>query len=639
MKVILAEKPSVARDIAQVLGASQKKDSYLEGNNYQVTWAFGHLVQLVNAKQYGYHKWELETLPILPKKFQLQLNENAGAKKQFKVIKELFQQADELIVATDAGREGELIFRYIYQLSGVKKPFKRLWISSLTTKAIKIGFNNLKDGSLYDNLYHSAVSRSEADWLLGINATIAFTLSSKSKSVLSLGRVQTPVLKMICERFLEHENFKPIDYYVPEIHLNKGSITFKASYNGDRIFNKDQANKIIEEVGVDVKCTKSETKPKIENQPLLYDLTTLQASCNRLYGFSAHNTLQILQKLYEKKWITYPRTDSRYITDDLYDRMPVLFNKIKRNGSFSEFIDKINFSELPTISVNNNKVSDHHAILPTGEQYGSLNNDESKIYDMIVKRAIASFSPKCKKKITTYIFNEIFTSSGSVIKEFGWRLVEQEQIKESDVQDLPIIDKDEEIKVIDKLFKSTQTKPKSIHSESSLLKLMETAGKEVEDKELAESIKENGIGTPATRASIIETLIKRTYIVRNGKKLIPTELGLSVYDQIKDLKIASPELTGYWEYKLNKMAKGDYARELFLKEIKDYTSSTVEALREAGNALNIPETHLKCPKCNSGSIIENKKGYGCSKYKEGCGFVIWKTIAGKNCQSLILDNL
>ncbi|WP_020531862.1 type IA DNA topoisomerase [Flexithrix dorotheae] len=638
MKVVIAEKPSVARDIAKVIGAKTKKEGYLEGEGYFVTWAFGHLVQLENAKAYGYTKWDLKQLPILPEKFKLALNGDSGAIKQFNIIKELFQKSEEIIVATDAGREGELIFRYIYQLAAVEKPFQRLWISSLTTSAIKKGFANLKAGTAYDNLFFSGASRSEADWMVGINATIAFTLSSNSSSVLSLGRVQTPVLVMICERYLHNKNFVPEEFFVPQLVLEKEEKTFKAVYKGERIFDQETAQKVIDGVGEEVTCTNAETKPKTEKQPLPYDLTSLQADCNQKLGFSAQKTLDLLQVLYERKWITYPRTDSRYITKDIYTELPDLFGKIKTHWPqrYEKFIDVLEMEDLPKRCVNDEKVTDHHAILPTGEKHGQLNKEEGQVFDIITRRAIGAFSGECKKEITTYTFEDVFASTGTVVIEPGWRLLELKDKKEEEGkddddenQDLPSVENGEQVKVEEKLVKHSKTKAKPVHTESSLLKMMETAGKEIDDEELAKAIKDSGIGTPATRASIIETLLKRTYIERQKKKLVPTSLGLEVYGQIKKLTIGSPELTGTWENKLNKMAQGEYSRDSFIDEVKGFSGELVEKLKELGKNMGSNTINSNCPKCGKGEILEGKRGFGCAQHKEGCDFVVWKTYLGK----------
>jgi DNA topoisomerase III len=639
MKVILAEKPSVAKDIARVLSVQNKQDGYLEGNGYAVTWAYGHLGELADAKSYVENPWQKEVLPIIPERFSYKVKDDGGARKQFNVIKDLFKRASEIIVATDAGREGENIFRIIYRLTGVKTPFKRLWISSLTESAIREGFSKLKNGSDYDRLANAAEGREKADWLVGINATISLTLSnSGSAGALSLGRVQTPTLAIICERYLHNINFKPEPYYVPVITLEKAGKKFKSTYQAkDLIKDPALASQIISKVGAKVTCTSAEKKPVTEIQPLLYDLTTLQSDANRKFGFSADKTLKVMQELYEThKVLTYPRTDSRYLSEDIYAELPKLFNQFKAIGVYGSYIAKIDLNGLPKRSVNNDKVSDHHAIIPTGNAPAGLSEDENKIFDLVARRFIAAFSGVCKKDVTTYLFDEVFRSSGAVITEPGWRIVEQE-IKDEDAdpedeenQALPPVASGELVPVVGKSVQDKKTKPKPLHTESSLLKAMETAGKDIEDPELREAMKDSGIGTPATRASIIEILIaKRQYVERKKKSLVPTQKGLAVYELVKDKKIGSAALTGEWEKQLKLIETGKLNFLQFLEGIKGYTREIVEDL--ASVEVSISKQDLgTCPKCKKGKIVEGKKGYGCSEYKGGCTFVIWKEFCNKD---------
>ncbi|MDO1449028.1 DNA topoisomerase 3 [Rhodocytophaga aerolata] len=595
MKVVIAEKPSVARDYAKVLGATSRKDGYLEGNGYQVTWAIGHLVRLADAEEYGFAKWKLEDLPIIPGQFKLSLTGDAGLQKQFSVIKNLFANATEIIVGTDAGREGELIFRYIYQISGCNKPFKRLWISSQTDQAIRDGFAKLKSGTDYDNLYFAARSRSEADWLVGINATRALTLSSRAKSVLSIGRVQTPVLCMICARYLEHINFKPEAYWDLYITLEKDSKKFKARH--PVAFKKqEEAEAAHRQVTDTATCTRAETKKVLEQAPLLFDLTSLQQESNKKFGFPAQKTLDIAQDLYEKyKLITYPRTGSRYLSDDLYPKIPGMLDVVASKTKFTAHANLLKLSPISRRPFNNDKVTDHHALLPTETNPSgvSLPPEAEKIYDLIVTRFLAAFSPPCEKEVTGLDFLSgglLFKASGSVILVPGWRAVEEE-LKEKDDdpadenQKLPKVYQGDILPVTDPAVIKKMTKAKPIHTESTLLKLMETAGKELDDDELRQAIKNCGIGTPATRASVIETLFERKYIDREKKKIIPTEKGLQVYELVKDQPIASVSMTGNWEKALNLIAEGKRNYSQFIVGIHTYTQEVVATMKQAGLAM------------------------------------------------------
>jgi DNA topoisomerase-3 len=589
---VIAEKPSVAREFARILGANTRKEGYLEGNGYQVTWAIGHLVRLADAEEYGFHKWRLEDLPIIPEHFKLSLTTDEGLRKQFNIIKNLFLKATEIIVGTDAGREGELIFRYIYQLSLCSKPFKRLWISSQTDQAIREGFNKLRAGTDYDNLYFAARSRSEADWLVGINATRALTLSARAKSVLSLGRVQTPVLAMICSRYQEHINFKPEPYWDLYITLEKDKKKFKARH--PLAFKKEEeAQTAKEKVTETATCTKAETKKVLEQAPLLFDLTSLQQETNKKFGFSAQKTLDIAQELYEKyKLITYPRTGSRYLSEDIYPKIGGLLDVVAGKAKFTVHANLLKLSPISKRPINNDKVTDHHALLPTETNPASVNlpPDAEKMYDLIVTRFLAAFSPPCEKEVTQLDFLSgglLFKASGSVILVAGWRAVEEEmKEKEEDAGDenqkLPKVYQGDILPVTDPLVIKKMTKAKPIHNESSLLKLMETAGKELEDDELRQAIKDCGIGTPATRASVIETLLERKYIEREKKKILPTEKGLQVYELVKDQPISSVSMTGNWEKALNLIALGKRNYSQFIVGIHTYTNEVVATMKGAG---------------------------------------------------------
>ncbi|HEY4196543.1 MAG TPA: DNA topoisomerase 3 [Mucilaginibacter sp.] len=599
MKVIIAEKPSVGREIAKVFGATTKKDGYMEGKGYTFTWAFGHLLQLAAPQEYGYFGWNVQNLPMLPPKFKLSIRkvktkdgmvDDPGVKKQLDIIKALFDEATEIIVATDAGREGELIFRYIYYYLKCKKPFKRLWISSQTDEAIKEGFRNLKPGSDYDTLFNSAHCRSQSDWLVGMNATQALSLASGNKGVLSLGRVQTPTLAMICSRYLENRNFVPQTYYQVSIQPDKDGQSFKAI--SDRNFKtREEAQIIFDQVEATGTILSVEAKPRKEPPPLLHDLSSLQQEANKRKGFTADQTLTLLQNLYESKLVTYPRTGSRYIGDDVFAGVPSLIDKLKDHPEFGKQANILSTEKLSKRSVNAKKVTDHHAILPTGETPYQLSADHQAIYDMVSGRMLEAFHQDCIKEITkiTVQSGNKFLASGTVIQAAGWRAVfndKDEEKKDEENATLPKVIQGEEPPILDKTILEKQTKPKPLYNEASLLKALETAGKEIEDEELREAMKEGGLGTPATRAAIIETLLKRTYISREKKNLVPTETGLAVYEVVKNQQIAQAELTGNWEKRLEEIRTGASVSD-FQEEIKSYTRAITQELLRSGKGLSI----------------------------------------------------
>jgi len=606
MKVIIAEKPSVAREIAKVFGATTKKDGYIEGKGYTFTWAFGHLLQLAAPQEYGFYGWNIQNLPMLPPKFKLSIRkvktkdgivEDPSVRKQLDTIKALFDEATEIIVATDAGREGELIFRYIYYYLKCKKPFKRLWISSQTDEAIKEGFRNLKPGSDYDTLFNSAHCRSQSDWLVGMNATQALSISSGTRSVLSLGRVQTPTLAMICSRYLENKNFVPQLFYQVSIQVDKGGQVFRA-ISADSFKTKEEAQTVVDKVE-DVPTgfpngghiVSVEAKPRKEPPPLLHDLSSLQQEANKRKGFTADQTLTLLQTLYENKLVTYPRTGSRYIGDDVFAGVPALIDKFKDHSEFGKQATYLTTVTLNKRSVNAKKVTDHHAILPTGETPGQLSKDLQAVYDLVAARMLEAFHQECIKEITkiTVQSGAIFTASGTVISSAGWRAVlnePDEEKKDEENASLPKVQKDERLPIVEKNLLEKQTKPKPLYNEASLLKALETAGKEIEDEELRYAMKDSGLGTPATRASIIETLIKRDYIIREKKNLVPTETGLNVYHVVKDQKIAQAELTGNWEKRLEEIRSGASVND-FQQEIKTYTRNITQELLLAGKGLMV----------------------------------------------------
>ncbi|PTT02471.1 DNA topoisomerase III [Pedobacter sp. HMWF019] len=604
MKIVIAEKPSVARELAKVFGATTKRNGYIEGKGYSFTWAFGHLLQLAPPQEYGFIGWRRQHLPMLPKKFKLAIRkiktkdgfvDDPAVKKQLDVIKQLFDEATEIIVATDAGREGELIFRYIYYYLKCKKPFKRLWISSQTDEAIKDGFRNLKPGTDYDTLFNSAHCRSESDWLVGMNATQALSISAGSRSVLSLGRVQTPTLAMICSRYLEIKNFVPQTYYQLSIILDKDGQLFKA-ISVNSFEKKEDAEALFEKIE-DVnagfpsggKIVDVEAKPRKEPPPLLHDLSSLQQEANKKKGFTADQTLGILQNLYESKLVSYPRTGSRYIGDDIFAGIPALIEKAKLHPDFSKSAEFLQTIPLNKRSVNAKKVTDHHAVLPTGEQPYGLSPDKQAIYDMVVGRMLEAFHQECIKEVTkiTIESGSLFTANGTVIRSAGWRSVlndNDDEKKDEDNPSLPKVKKNEQLPIPEKALLEKQTKPKAMYNEASLLKALETSGKEIEDEELRYAMKDTGLGTPATRASIIETLITREYIVREKRNLVPTSKGLAVYDVVKDQKIAQAELTGQWEKRLEEIRSGASVMD-FKVEISDYTRTITNELLVAGATL------------------------------------------------------
>lgn len=604
MKVIIAEKPSVAREIAKVFGATTKKDGYMEGKGYTFTWAFGHLLQLAPPQEYGFYGWSVQNLPMLPPKFKLSIRkvktkdgivDDPSVKKQLDTIKALFDEATEIIVATDAGREGELIFRYIYYYLKCKKPFKRLWISSQTDEAIKEGFRNLKPGTDYDTLFNSAHCRSQSDWLVGMNATQALSISAGTRSVLSLGRVQTPTLAMICSRYLENKNFVPQLYYQVSIQVDKDGQVFRA-ISTESFKTTEEAQAVVDKVE-DVPSgfpngghiVSVEAKPRKEPPPLLHDLSSLQQEANKRKGFTADQTLGLLQTLYEGKLVTYPRTGSRYIGDDVFATVPGLIEKFNEHPEFGKQAAFLATVKLNKRSVNAKKVTDHHAILPTGEKPYQLSGDLQAIYDLVAARMLEAFHQECIKEITkiTVQSGSLFTASGTVISSAGWRSVlndPDEEKKDEENASLPKVQQDERLPIPEKALLEKQTKPKPLYNEASLLKALETAGKEIEDEELRYAMKDSGLGTPATRASIIETLIKRDYITREKKNLVPTSTGLSVYSVVKDQKIAQAELTGNWEKRLEEIRSGASVDD-FQQEIKTYTRNITQELLQAGKSL------------------------------------------------------
>lgn len=636
MKVIIAEKPSVAREIASIVGATTKKEGYIEGAGYAVTWALGHLISLAMPEEYGVAGFSKSSLPILPNPFKLIIRQNkvgktyktdSGAKKQLDVIKTLFDRADSIIVATDAGREGELIFRYIYHYLKCDKPFERLWINSLTDKAIRDGISKLKQGSEYDNLYLAAKGRSEADWLIGINATQALSISA-GYGVYSLGRVQTPTLMMICNRYLENKNFTSSKYWQIKLMLEKDGIHFSLLSEG-KFDSFDMCDRVMSDVydmGI-APITDITTKEVKQEAPLLYDLTTLQKEANSKFGFSADKTLSIAQNLYEKKFLSYPRTGSRYIPNDVFEEITELLDSISTIREEAKFVNR---EKLNKRSVNDSKVSDHHALLVTENIPNDLTKDESIVYDMVVTRILEAFSDTSIKEVTTYkveVKNQVFITKTANITHGGWRMFSSEEFEEEEIKHLPILSKGEEVSIISTEIIDKQTKPKALHTESSLLTSMETAGKELENEEERAALKEAGIGTPATRASIIETLFARDYIRRDKKSLVPTEKGLNVFKVVKDKKIADVQMTGMWENTLNMIEQGRMDADTFKDAISNYASQITEELLNTNIENGQGQSSCACPKCGTENMLFFDKVVKCRNVD--CGVTIFRERSGK----------
>ena len=642
MKTIIAEKPSVAREIARIVGATKREDGYFEGSGYAVTWAFGHLVQLAMPDGYGIRGFVRDNLPVIPDTFTLiprQIKTEKGYKpnssvvSQIKTINRLFNQSDQIIVATDAGREGELIFRYLYHYIGCTTPFVRLWISSLTDKAIREGLRNLEAGSKYDNLYLAAKARSESDWLVGINGTQALSIAA-GHGTYSAGRVQTPTLAMVCARYWENRRFTVESFW--QLHFAAdagGGETVKFS-SSEKWKAKDPAtilyNKVKESSTAIV--TKAERKEKIEDTPLLYDLTTLQKEANAKHGFTAEQTLEIAQKLYEKKLITYPRTGSRYIPEDVFAEIPKLLAFI---GNLPEWEGKVTPRVKPTHrSVDDSKVTDHHALLVTGEKPLFLSKEDNIIYQMIAGRMIEAFSEKCVKDTTTITAvcaGVEFVAKGSIIKQAGWRAVYgKENSEENNNQEettIPNWQKGDTLTLKGTSITEGKTKPKPLHTEATLLSAMETAGKEIEDDALRQAMKDCGIGTPATRAAIIETLFKRGYMERCKKSLVPTEKGLALYSVVKTMRIANVALTGEWEKELARIERGELSADDFRREIEAYTKEITSELLSCDKLFSHKDSGCKCPKCGTGTMQFYGKVVRCDNAE--CGLPVFRLKANR----------
>lgn len=651
MKAIIAEKPSVAREIAQLLNAKERKEGYIEGNGYCITWALGHLVSLGMPEDYGIRGFDKASLPIFPNPFILTPRKtkqknvyqpDPSALKQLKIIKGVINRCDSIIVATDAGREGELIFRYIYDYLQCRKPFERLWISSLTEKAIQEGFEKLQSGSNFDGLYEAAKARSEADWLVGINATQALSIAAH-QDIYSLGRVQTPTLVLICKRFQEHNSFTHKKYWQVQLKHRKEYLDF-TSISDLNWEDKKQAEQIlnaVERVGKAIVENVSIKEVK-EQSPLLFDLTELQKESNRKLGLSADEVLQIAQNLYEKKFITYPRTGSKYIPEDLWTEITELVRTLNIIDQFKPAIETLKFGNFNKRIVNDLKVTDHHGLLPTTKMPSALTASEKAVYDMIVYRLLESLSEHCLKQvthITIKVHHYEFSIKGTKILTKGWRAVKgilsdnnngnniidhNNPIAEKLIE-LPEFKVGDEFKISQAELQERITKPPKLYTEADLLSAMENAGRQIEDMDQQKALASIGIGTPATRASIIETLLSRNYVIRKSKALLPTEKGLKVYDLVKDKKISNVQMTAEWEIALDKIEKKELNRNQFIDDIQNYTAEiTNELLALNISQENIPE--LKCPKCQNQNLIIKDKIVKCPD--EQCNWILFRVVCG-----------
>ena len=654
MILCIAEKPSVGRDIARVLGANTQRDGFMEGNGYCVSWTFGHLCALLDPHEYSeqWKGWNMSSLPMVPARFGIKVSDDKGILKQFNTIKDLISKAEMVINCGDAGQEGELIQRWVYQKAGCKVPVKRLWISSLTEDAIREGFANLKDQSHYQHLYEAGMMRAIGDWLLGMNATRAYTLRfakgvGKDRQVLSIGRVQTPTLALIVKRQHEIENFVPRTYW--ELKTNYRDTLFSAQLPVEEdeyaITSLEQGQKLVDSIkDLPLEITSVEKKKGMEYAPRLFDLTSLQVECNKRYGLSADDTLKIIQSLYEKHVTTYPRVDTTFLSDDIYPKVPATLQGIK------EFFPQVNpllllkadggkgASSLPKSKkvFDNSKVTDHHAIIPTGQRPNNLTDLERKVYDMVALRFIAAFYPPCQVANTTVMAQagEVpFKVTGREILEQGWREVfatpiansspserpiggtpseNESDAEPSEQKALPSFKKGESGSHEPQLQEKTTTPPK-YYTEATLLRAMETAGKTVDNEELRDAMKENGIGRPSTRAAIIEKLFQRKYIVRERKNIKATEVGINLIHTIISPLLKSAELTGLWEKKLREIERGDFAAQQFLDELKQMTSEVVREVKS-------DKSGMRCPVCGRGTIIRGRTRYGCSRWREGCTY-------------------
>ena len=636
MILCIAEKPSVGRDIARVLGATTSRDGYMEGNGYCVSWTFGHLCALLDPNEYNeqWKGWNMSSLPMVPERFGIKVTNDKGVQKQFNTIKTLIAQAEMVINCGDAGQEGELIQRWVYQKAGCRVPVKRLWISSLTEDAIREGFQKLKDQSEYQHLYEAGLMRAIGDWLLGMNATRAYTLRfakgvGKDRQVLSIGRVQTPTLALIVKRQQEIEHFVPRTYW--ELKTLYRDTLFSAQLPAEEdeyaITSLEQGQKLVDSIkDLPLEITSVEKKKGMEYAPRLFDLTSLQVECNKRYGMTADDTLKVIQSLYEKHVTTYPRVDTTFLSDDIYPKVPATLRGIQ--DYFPQVAPLLPLkadggkgagSLLKSKKVfDNSKVTDHHAIIPTGQRPDNLTDLERKVYDMVALRFIAAFYPPCQVANTTVLAcagDISFKVTGREVLEQGWREVFAKEKTDDEAEEqkvLPSFRKGESGPHEPQLQEKTTTPPK-YYTEATLLRAMETAGKTVEDEELRDAMKENGIGRPSTRAAIIEKLFQRKYIIREKKNIKATEVGINLIHTIISPLLKSAELTGRWEQKLRAIERGDYTAKLFLDELKQMTSEVVHEVKA-------DKSGMRCPVCGRGTIIRGKTRYGCSRWREGCTY-------------------
>ena len=676
MKVCIAEKPSVAREIAEVLGATHKMNGYIEGNGYQVTWTFGHLCTLKEPHDYApeWKRWALSSLPMIPPRFGIKLISNPTYEQQFKVIEELMQHAEAIINCGDAGQEGELIQRWVMQKAGAKCPVYRLWISSLTEEAIREGFNQLKEQSEFNRLYEAGLSRAIGDWLLGMNATRLYTLRyGQNRQVLSIGRVQTPTLALIVNRQAEIDNFKPEPYW--ELKTIYRNVTFSATKG--KFTKKEEGEAFLDTVRhADFVVTDVSEKKGKEYAPRLFDLTSLQVECNKKFAFTADETLKLIQSLYEKKVTTYPRVDTTFLSDDIYPKVPATLNGLVDYTDLTVPLKGIKLPKTKRV-FDNSKVTDHHAIIPTGVVARNLTENERKVYDLVARRFIAAFYPDCEISTTTVLgkVDKVeFKVTGKQILKPGWRVVFGAEPKDTDDSQpeeeggvLPEFIKGEN-GPHQPILKESWTNPPKPYTEATLLRAMETAGKLVDNDELRDALKENGIGRPSTRAAIIETLFKRNYIRKERKNLYPTATGKELIGTIHEELLKSAELTGLWEKKLRQIEKGTYEARTFLDELKqmvnqivinvlsDQTTHSItieEKKTEPGKKETSPKTTKKkreskprkkavrpvCPLCKKGSILRGKTAYGCSEYKNGCSFRLDYATYGADLTDDQLDEI
>ena len=665
MKLCIAEKPSVGREIAQILGAGIRKDGYMEGNGYQISWTFGHLCTLKEPQDYSrkWKYWNLYDLPMIPSRFGIKLIDDEGVKKQFAILQKLINGAEMIINCGDAGQEGELIQRWVMTKAGNKAPVKRLWISSLTEEAIREGFSKLMESSAFDKLYEAGSARAIGDWLLGMNATRLYTLKyGQNKQVLSIGRVQTPTLAIIVERQKEIDHFKPEPFW--EIRTIYRDAVF-SSVKG-RFKSPEDAATVLEEItDKELYITKIETKNSNEHPPRLFDLTSLQVECNKKISLSADETLKIIQSLYEKKVTTYPRVDTTFLSDDIYKKVAGILKNMKGYENLTQpVLETGKIRKSPKV-FNNKKITDHHAIIPTGVNRIDLTANEKKVFDLVARRFIAVFYPDCQAANTTVdasVGKHSFKATGKQILKPGWRIIFQNEKKEEAAGDktLPLFTKGEHGLHRPELLKK-QTQPPNYYTEASLLRAMETAGKNMDDEELRDLMKENGIGRPSTRANIIETLFRRRYIRKERKRLIATQTGIDLIDSIENELLKSAELTGQWERKLRQIESGELEIRQFMEEMKMMVSEVVSRVKNSPRkeitiieeVNNLPEnqsaekknrettkerkektkkgtdTDIQCPRCKKGKLLKGKTAWGCSEWKSGCHFTIPFTIQGK----------